>query len=360
MNEIKKLTVLYNQKKVGYLALLDNIKIGFQYDEDWLKDGFSISPFSLPLTNKIFISNSPYFEGLFGVFYDSLPDGWGELVITRKLAKEGINYQRLSALTKLSLINDNGLGGLSYIPSQTFESEAELNDFDHYYKLVEDLLNDKDIDNLDDVYLYGASSGGARPKAHYQDWIIKFPTKNDGLDSGKKEFLANETARKCGINLPEYKLFPSKICDGFFGTKRFDRAGDKKIHMVSLAALLETTHRIPNMDYTHLFKVIEAICKDKNDLYEAFRIMCFNVFYQNKDDHSKNFSFIYDEDLNGYKLAPAYDLTHTPNKFEHEMTVNGSGNPSINDLLDITKKMKLSLNKCKEIIEVCSRLILKK
>ena len=121
--------------------------------------------------------------------------------------------------------------------------------------------------------------------------------------------------------------------------------------MISLSALLETTHKIPNLDYTHLFQVIQIIsAKPKEDLYEAFRRMCFNVFYKNKDDHGKNFAFIYDETLMGYVLSPAYDLTRVSEKFEHEMTVNGNGNPTREDLLYIAKKFGLSISKCKSII----------
>jgi len=93
-------------------------------------------------------------------------------------------------------------------------------------------------------------------------------------------------------------------------------------------------------------------------LYEAFKRMCFNVFYKNKDDHGKNFAFLYDEELNGYVLSPAYDLTRIENKFEHEMTANGNGNPSKDDMLAIAKKFKLSITKCKTIMlqieEICA------
>ena len=76
------------------------------------------------------------------------------------------------------------------------------------------------------------------------------------------------------------------------GVKRFDRKDNKRVHMISLSALLETTHRIPNLDYSHLFQVIENICPDKDDIYEAYRRMCFNVFAHNRDDHLKNFTYL--------------------------------------------------------------------
>ena len=356
MKDIKKLTVCYNDKIVGYLAEISNDKFAFQYDDEWIVNGFAISPFSLPLDNKIFISNSPYFEGLFGVFYDSLPDGWGNLIISRALAKKGVNYEKLSPLTKLSLINKNGLGGLSYLPTQGKNSKTALIDLDYYSQIVKDLLNDKYTD-LDNLYLYGGSSGGARPKCHLDNWIIKFPLSTDDKNVGKIEYDANSLAKKAGINTAIFKLFPSKATSGYFGSYRFDRLNEKRVHVISLAGALETTHRIPNMDYIHLFKVVEKICINKDELYEVFRRMTFNVLYGNKDDHSKNFSFIYDEELKSYKLSPAYDITKTPNKYEHEMTVNGNGSPTITDLLQVAKTMKLSLEKCKIIINDIEKVI---
>jgi serine/threonine-protein kinase HipA len=122
--------------------------------------------------------------------------------------------------------------------------------------------------------------------------------------------------------------------------------------MISLASLLETTHKVPNLDYMHFFQVVKEICIDKDDLYEAYRRMCFNVLYGNRDDHGKNFAFLYNEQKGGYELSPAYDITPTLNKPEHEMTVLGNGQPTEEDLLKIAKEIKLSLKDCKEIIQI--------
>ena len=144
--EVKKVTVRYNGRIVGYLAQIEEGVIGFQYDDGWLKGGFSISPLSLPLRKEIFVCKKRQFDGLYGVFWDSLPDGWGELLVKRYLAKQGINYDRLSPLTKLSLIGENGLGGLSYEPSQFSADRAEAHDFDTLAQEVERILNDEDTD----------------------------------------------------------------------------------------------------------------------------------------------------------------------------------------------------------------------
>ena len=89
INNVTKIVVKHNNIIVGYLAELSETAIAFQYDSSWLEDGFSISPFSLPLSNKVFYNSKPIFNGLFGVFHDSMPDGWGEILLRRFLAKKG-------------------------------------------------------------------------------------------------------------------------------------------------------------------------------------------------------------------------------------------------------------------------------
>jgi serine/threonine-protein kinase HipA len=354
---VKRLIVKYNDKIVGYLEELANKKIGFQYDLDWIKNEFSISPFHLPLTNQVFVSKSEYFEGLFGVFYDSLPDGWGTLLFRRMLQKKGINYDKVSILSNLSLLSSNGLGGLTYEPSQSENDIKSQYDFDELSKEINLIYEKhKDTKNFDLIYKLGGASGGARPKAHVNidgdAWIVKFPSSIDPRDIGFLEYKANDLALKSGINVNEFKLFPSNDHKGYFGAKRFDRIDGKRVHMISLSSVLETTHQIPNLDYSHLFQVIQRICIDQEDIYEAYRRMVFNVLYENKDDHGKNFAFIYDENLKGYRLSPFYDITNTPMKMEHEMTVLGKGKPDEEDLLEIAKKFNLSVKNCANIIEV--------
>lgn len=204
ITDIKKLTVKYNGKTVGYLAQLDE-GIAFQYDEKWLKNGFNISPFSLPLEDRVFINRKDIFGGLYGVFADCLPDGWGELLVVRMLARRGINYSRLSPLTKLTLISGQGLGGLTFEPNQGEMNYSQTVELDRICGEVNDILND-DADNatLDKIYSLGGSSGGARPKAHIkidgEEWIVKFPCRLDPPDIGEKEYSANLAARRCGLN----------------------------------------------------------------------------------------------------------------------------------------------------------------
>ena len=254
------------------------------------------------------------------------------------------------------IIGDDGLGALTYEPSKAHTDIGKFVEIEKLAKNAQKIYDDEDYgESLDLLYNFGGSSGGARPKAHIKKgdeyWIVKFACRADPDDIGKKEYYANMLAEECGIEVNEHKLFSSEKCTGYFGAKRFDRVNGKRVHMISLSSILETTHRIPNLDYMHLFQVIQSICKDKSDMYEAFRRMVFNVFYENKDDHGKNFAFLYDESLGGYKLSPAYDLTKVKSKAEHEMTVNGSGKPTEEDMLSVAKQMKLSLAKCRKIIK---------
>ena len=361
MIKVSKLTCMYNNRIVGYLIEMKNGKVSFQYDDEWIKTGFSISPLSLPLSKVIYTPTKDTLDGLFGVFCDSLPDGWGELLLRRMLAKKGINLDRLSPLTRLSIIGNNGLGALTYVPCQYEVGEKSDYDLDMLATEANKILNSEETKSLDELYYFGGSSGGARPKAHIvlneEEWIVKFPSHIDPKNIGELEYKANEIANKCGVKTAEFTLFNSSLNSGYFGSKRFDRNNGKRIHMLSLSSLLETSHRIPNLDYVHLFKVIQKICINQNDMYEAYRRMCFNVFYKNKDDHGKNFSFIYSEEENGYRLSPAYDLTSLPNKFEHEMTVCGNGNPNISDLLQVAKMFNLKMEYCKSIINEIKQII---
>ena len=123
--------------------------------------------------------------------------------------------------------------------------------------------------------------------------------------------------------------------------------------MASASALLETSHRIPNLDYNTLFLLTLKLTKNNADLENLFRLMCFNVFAHNRDDHSKNFSWLYDESLKQWQLSPAYDLTYSNSiGGEHATTVDGEGkNPTIENLLSVAEKNGLKRNHAREIAQ---------
>ena len=361
MNKIKSLQVFYNEKKVGTLALMKNNIVAFEYDNEWINNGFSISPFSLPLKKQVFIPKIDPFDGLYGVFSDSLPDGWGRLLVDRMLNSQNINPREISQIDRLAIVGETGMGALSYKPEYNLlEDKDYQEDYDNLALSCKKILNTEHSADLDKLFKLGGSSGGARPKIltkiDNEDWIIKFPSSLDDSNIGKLEYLYSVCAKKCKIDIPETKLFPSKISSGYFGIKRFDRkklstGTIRKLHMISVSGLLETSHRIPNLDYNDLMQLTLNLTKSFEEVEKLFRLMCFNVFSHNRDDHSKNFSFIYNEDLNKWELSPAYDLTYSYSiNGEHATTINGNGvNPSLNDILKVAEKIGLDKKKAEKI-----------
>ena len=157
----------------------------------------------------------------------------------------------------------------------------------------------------------------------------------------------------CGINMMEAKLLPSKISEGYFATKRFDRGNNKKIHMISAAALLELDFGAPSLDYHSLMKLTKILTNNNfYDIEQMFKVMCFNVFAHNLDDHSKNFSFIYNEVEKKYRLSPAYDLTFSNTYFgEHTTSVDGNGaNPGEKEIINVAIKAGMKKKDCISIM----------
>ncbi|MDY5050271.1 MAG: type II toxin-antitoxin system HipA family toxin [Candidatus Mucispirillum faecigallinarum] len=368
MKNSKFINVYYTNIHAGILAQSQNGLIAFEYSDEFIQSGFSISPLSLPLMKKVYLPEDYFtFQGLFGVFNDSLPDGWGRLIVDRYLSSRGINIQEVSLLDRLAIISDYGMGALEYRPEyEVIEFDNSSYDLDKLSMDCANLFEDKPVDNIDELFNMAGSSGGARPKVlvsyNNEQWIIKFACRNDMAESGIMEYDYNAAAKECGIEVPEHKLFGSKICQGYFGVKRFDRLNGNKIHMVSACGLLETSHRIPNLDYTTLMKLTFKITNSMEEVKKMYMLMVFNVLAHNRDDHGKNFSYIYDENEKRYKLSPAYDLTYSFSiNNEHATTVNGKGKDiSIDDMLDAAKKsdvdIKFARNTIKDIQEKTSAL----
>ena len=193
MDRLNKLDVFYHDRLVGTMALYQNRLAAFEYNKEWLKDGFSISPFSVPLEKKVFMPKMDPFEGLFGVFADSLPDGWGRLLVDRLMRKNGLNPQTIGNLERLAIVGNSGMGALTYHPVITMENTHDELELDEIAKECERILNAESDDNLDYLFAKGGSSGGARPKiltrVEDEDWIIKFPSSDDSKDIGKQDIL---------------------------------------------------------------------------------------------------------------------------------------------------------------------------
>jgi len=358
MNNTKQLTVRYHEQPVGTLALLDQHLVTFQYDRDWLTHGFALNPFSLPLESRVFIPNLDPFDGVFGIFADSLPDGWGRLLLDCRLKEQGIAPSTVDELTRLAIVGDRGLGALTYEPSLQQDVEVAPFSLDELAQDALGILTWDAVENLDTLFELGGSSGGARPKIMTeidgQDWIIKFFSHQDAPDIGVQEYQYAQCARICGIEMSETRLFDSQRTSGYFGTKRFDRLPHEdgtaeRIHTASVSALLETTHRYPLLDYVALLQLTLELTRDFEQVEQQFRRMCFNVFAENRDDHAKNFAFQHRD--GEWRLSPAYDLTHSSSVGgEHATSVAGNGKaPSMHDLLEVARSIGLKQKRARAI-----------
>ena len=342
--------VYLNGAAVGKLALTPDHVCAFEYDADYLHNGQSISPFYLPLKPGVFIGKREPFNGLFGVFNDSLPDGWGMLLTDRYFIKQKIDPATLTQLDRLCIVGQNGMGALTYKPEKKIEHGVDISELTLLEKEVERILNNDYNGSLETLMNKGGSSGGARPKVlltiNNADWLVKFRSSNDPRDIGQIEYNYSMVAKKCGINMPETCLFEDK----YFGVRRFDKEGNTRYHVHSASGLLYASYRLPSLDYSELLKATFALTKNIEEVGKMFRLMVFNVLTHNRDDHAKNFSFIFKD--GDWSLSPAYDLVFS-NGFngQHTTTIAGNGNPKKADILEVAESSALQLKKALQIFD---------
>lgn len=364
MREIREITVRFQGRTVGRLAAHGRFRTAFQYDGEWLRSGFSISPLSLPPEDRVFIAGRDPFDGLFGVFSGSLPGSWGRLLTDLVIRENGGEPQAYGPLERLAIVGSSGMGALTYEPDMHHEIKTELPDLDRISDACRQVQEQPDSapSGLEDLFALGGSSGGSRPKIlteiNGEDWIIKFPSLMDPPDIGEEEYAYSICARRCGIEVPETRLFPSGKCGGFFGVRRYDRerAPDgtvRRIHCVTVSGLLEASHNLPCLDYDALLRLVRAMTGSHEEVIKMYRRMCFNVFAHNRDDHSDNFSFLYDAKARAWMLAPAYDLTWSNSVCgEHATLVHGNGmNPGMKDVMAVAAEAGISRRKALEIAE---------
>jgi len=352
----KIINVFYRKQKVGRLAETPEKLLAFEYDAQWLRNGFSVSPFKLPLEKRVFIAPRDPFDGNFGVFNDSLPDGWGRLLIDRMLVKKRVDPASVSILDRLAITGSSGMGALEYKPEEIlFDKTKEkfsLRTLDTLAREVQAILNAQYSNKkLEELVKLGGSSGGARPKILINidgaDWIIKFPASSDPKSIGKTEFAYMEAAKAAGLDVSEIRIFEDK----YFGVKRFDRVKRSKIFMISASGLLDASHRFPTLDYNSLMTATLELTRDFREVEKMFRLMCFNVLTHNRDDHSKNFSFLYKN--NKWQVSPVYDLVYSEGMSgEHATSINGEGkNPKETNIMAVAKNAGLDQRKVKVIFE---------
>lgn len=383
MEKVKKIivSIQFSGEEIDLGELIDDGEIYFKYYTNFLAMGLDISPFKLPLNNQLHKAEQNPFDGLFGVFNDSLPDGWGRLLLDRKLFSEGILPAEVSLLNRLAYIGDKGMGALIYRPEkELFEVKKNSLELDAIANEMEEVYEGTSVEIIEELYNLGGSSGGARPKIFvgydkdteqlihgenqlpksFEHWIIKFPSTTDLPDMAQIEYAYHKMALAAGIEMTDCRLFAGASGKKYFGTKRFDRDGINRKHKHSACGLLHDNFRRSTMDYGHLMDCAFQLEKDIAAYEKVLRIAAFNVYSHNRDDHSKNFSFLMDEQ-GEWKFAPAYDLTFSSSAHGmHSTTVAGEGKlPGEKQLIALAQEfgVKHVNTIIKEVKLVCSNWI---
>ena len=364
-----KLSVLMAGEAVGTLAQDERGQLWFEYDAGWVKNGFALSPMpSFALKLGAFRATRNTFEGLHGVFNDALPDGWGLLLMDRAL-KQARNWapHDITPLDRLAYMGARGMGALEFKPLLAPDQSAGAPVLDSLAEQAV-LAQEGDANELlGALYVHGGSPGGARPKItvamfaddaaayiesppllsgfetipeNYDHWMVKFRSSTaDPLCMGRVEMAFAQMAKAAGVDMSPSRLIAATVRgvhEDFFAVKRFDRIKNKKLHVISLGGMLDASHREPCLDYTELLKAVHFATKNIQDVERAFRCMVFNVLAHNKDDHVKNFAFLF----NGkhWQLAPAFDLTFSGGVGnQHTTAVAGQGNPTLSAIQQVAK-----------------------
>ena len=355
-------------QRIGALAEANGV-ISFEYDPQFISSGLELSPFEMPLTNRIYThaNRDPAFQGLMGIFADSLPDKFGNAIIEHYFRnKTGAQPYALSPIQKLMYVGRRATGALEYLPpEQEINDKAQLPlEIAHLVREARQVIQGDLHVKSADIMQVGVSAGGQYPKAviawnpdsndvisglgqcpeGYQQWIIKFDgTQDESQEFGKLEYAYSLMAQDAGIDMaPTFLL--SENGRHHYMVQRFDRLPDNdKLHMASLCGLLHKDFNIPRLlDYEDFLRATLALTSSHAEQLKAYRRMVFNVVSRNQDDHTKNFAFLMDR--NGqWRLSPAFDVTYAHgNHFtaRHQMTINGKDDQILrDDLLLLAEKL---------------------
>lgn len=319
-----------------------------EWDATFAASPLPLSPLLVKDHASLLRSRNRAFGDLPGLFGDSLPDGWGRLLVDRELAARGKSRSSITDLDRLSMVGQHGMGAFVYRPEEVADVENEI-DLDWFENLAPELGSDTAAEDLEKMRTMAGGSHGARPKFVAQlsndgkrlrdhrlplenGWthvLVKRRAANDEVGSIEAEAAYADMARAAGIDMMPVTVLQSSSGEPYFVTERFDRSGGDRLHMQTVAALLDVDFRSAVLDYTDLIKVVKVLTRDHRQTEEMFRRMVFNVLTHNRDDHLKNHAFLMNADGN-WRLAPAYDVSFSNGPGgEHTLLVAGEGrNPT--------------------------------
>ncbi|WP_304073766.1 type II toxin-antitoxin system HipA family toxin [Maricaulis maris] len=377
---------------VGRLAWSAERRVAvFEPAPDAIATRLPLSPHSLPFDSpRLRAGTRDEFGGLQGVFADSLPDGWGNLLIDREAEARGLRRAELTPIHRLAIVGASGMGALVYRPEAGAAGDPVEIDLSAMAGAADRILRDAGEPTLADaVELRQAlgGSGGARPKivcqieeaggdaarlrpasAHpdpaFGHWLVKFNAREDDRHAATIEYAYAQMAGAAGIDMPQTRLVTGRDDRLFFAIRRFDREvvsqADgavrlRRRHMLSASGALESDHRKYAFDYAQLLGWVHALTRDMPTLEEAFRRAAFNAMAHNRDDHGRQHTVLLDQGDNGawrWRLSPAYDLTPSNGPGgEHSLSFGGVGRDiSLPDLLRLARDTGIAESRARIIV----------
>ncbi|RAS38987.1 type II toxin-antitoxin system HipA family toxin [Paraburkholderia bryophila] len=328
---------------VSTTALTGRPQVAFEYGNDARQRGLELSAYMLPLAGPHLRRNFPLHQlDLPGPVYDSLPDGWGMLLMDRLFRRRGLTTARIGPLERLAYIGSNAMGAMTFEPVAPEAQELAVHiPLEQLAAEVQDVLQGEGGEFLQTLLLVGGSPQGARPKAlvyrdprtgglttavtpGFEAWLVKFPAKEEHAEVCAIEMVYAHCLRLCGIETPDTQYFELPNGLAAFASRRFDRQDGLRIPMQSLAAFTGADYRTPGvLDYVNFLRATQMCTNDVREMALAYERAVFNVALNNRDDHPKNFAYLMSPD-GKWKLAPAYDVTYCegPHGY-HQMDVMG-------------------------------------
>lgn len=343
---MKKVRVYYEGWGERWLlgTLADNGEVLlFEYSTEALRQGLELSPRHLKLREQAYGGFPAHLFRLPGLIADALPDGWGLLLMDRLFRKIGRNPATLPPLDRLSFIGDRALGALTFEPASEEGLPPEDVSLLTLAREAQAVIADKDSVALRQLAMLGGSPQGARPKVlvHYdpatgamstmptpsgRPWLVKFQAQGEHKEVCALEELYALLARRCGLEVPTTRHFDLDRNLAAFGSARFDLEEGLRVPVHTLAGFMHADFRLPGaIDYTTFLRATRMLTRDEREVHKAYERAVFNVVFNNRDDHGKNFSFRLGRDRR-WRLAPCYDLTFCEGPGgEHHMDVCGEG-----------------------------------
>ena len=345
-----------------------------QLANDYLTRCGNPSPYQLDSSNTLQRPTDGELHQIHGVVADSLPDGWGLLLMDRVFRQRGLIPERMTAMDRLAYMGNRCMGALEFEPDQGQTNAAEMIELQ---QLGNDAIRvyEGQTDEVLAALSQAGGSGGARPKAQiYLDndwqtlntcadpagalepWLIKFTSEGLGLghDEGVCEAAYLQMAAQAGIDTPRSHLVESNTGPGWLALKRFDcLANGGRLHMHSACGLLNANFRLPSLDYETLIKAANQLCGSVTAGKAIFRRAMFNLFALNQDDHSKNWAFMQD-DIGQWTPSPHYDVTYSPSTHgEHATAFSGYGKqPPVKAIVQLARQAGYrNLRDAEEVIQ---------